>query len=122
NASLIKPGDSDSKVELFLQKEADNAIQNSYKVLRTRIDKFGVASPNIQIQQGTNRILIELPGVKDESRVRNLLQGSAKLEFYETYTNQDVYPLLENIDRTLAATIKTTAATTTATADTSKKS
>ena len=123
NAALIKPGDSDSKVESFLQKEADNAIQNSYKVLRTRIDKFGVASPNIQIQQGTNRILIELPGVKDESRVRNLLQGSAKLEFYETYTNQEVYPLLENIDKTLASTLKAAPATTaTAAADTSKKS
>ncbi|MGE8429112.1 MAG: protein translocase subunit SecDF [Sphingobacterium sp.] len=123
NASLIKPGDSDSKVESFLQKEADNAIQNSYKVLRTRIDKFGVASPNIQIQQGTNRILIELPGVKDESRVRNLLQGSAKLEFYETYTNQEVYPILENIDKTLASTLKAApAATTNAAADTSKKS
>ncbi|MDR6737301.1 protein translocase subunit SecDF [Sphingobacterium sp. 2149] len=123
NASLIKPGDSDSKVESFLQKEADNAIQNSYKVLRTRIDKFGVASPNIQIQQGTNRILIELPGVKDESRVRNLLQGSAKLEFYETYTNQEVYPILENIDKTLASTLKAAPATTgTSVADTSKKS
>ncbi|WP_209578789.1 protein translocase subunit SecDF [Sphingobacterium sp. UBA1498] len=123
NAALIKPGDSDSKVESFLQKEADNAIQNSYKVLRTRIDKFGVASPNIQIQQGTNRILIELPGVKDESRVRNLLQGSAKLEFYETYTNQEVYPLLENIDKTLASTLKAAPATTgTSVADTSKKS
>lgn len=123
NAALIKPGDSDSKVESFLQKEADNAIQNSYKVLRTRIDKFGVASPNIQIQQGTNRILIELPGVKDESRVRNLLQGSAKLEFYETYTNQEVYPVLENIDRTLAATLKAApAVTANAAADTSKKS
>ncbi|WP_333577062.1 protein translocase subunit SecDF [Sphingobacterium sp.] len=123
NAALIKPGDSDSKVESFLQKEADNAIQNSYKVLRTRIDKFGVASPNIQIQQGTNRILIELPGVKDESRVRNLLQGSAKLEFYETYTNQEIYPILENIDKTLASTLKAApAATTNAAADTSKKS
>ncbi|MNK49059.1 bifunctional preprotein translocase subunit SecD/SecF [compost metagenome] len=123
NAALIKPGDSDSKVESFLQKEADNAIQNSYKVLRTRIDKFGVASPNIQIQQGTNRILIELPGVKDESRVRNLLQGSAKLEFYETYTNQEVYPILENIDKTLASTLKSApAATTNTAADTSKKS
>ncbi|APU98882.1 MULTISPECIES: protein translocase subunit SecDF [Sphingobacterium] len=123
NAALIKPGDSDSKVESFLQKEADNAIQNSYKVLRTRIDKFGVASPNIQIQQGTNRILIELPGVKDESRVRNLLQGSAKLEFYETYTNQEVYPILENIDKTLASTLKAApAATTNTAADTSKKS
>lgn len=123
NASLIKPGDSDSKVESFLQKEADNAIQNSYKVLRTRIDKFGVASPNIQIQQGTNRILVELPGVKDESRVRNLLQGSAKLEFYETFTNQEVYPLLENIDRTLATTLKAAPAATNKTAaDTTKKS
>jgi len=123
NAALIKPGDSDSKVESFLQKEADNAIQNSYKVLRTRIDKFGVASPNIQIQQGTNRILIELPGVKDESRVRNLLQGSAKLEFYETYTNQEVYPVLENIDKTLASTLKAAPSTAVnAAADTSKKS
>src|SRR5690606_38656380 len=66
NASLIQATDSEGKVRSFLNQEADNAIQNSYKVLRTRIDKFGVASPNIQIQQGTNRILIELPGVNDE--------------------------------------------------------
>ncbi|WP_231561682.1 hypothetical protein [Sphingobacterium sp. T2] len=89
-----------------MQVEADNAIQNSFKVLRTRIDKFGVASPNIQIQQGTNRILIELPGVNDAERVRKLLQGSAKLEFYETHDNLQIYPLLETINRTLAASLK----------------
>ncbi|NGM61733.1 protein translocase subunit SecDF [Sphingobacterium sp. SGG-5] len=106
NADLINANSSDADVKNFLQKEADNAIQNSFKVLRTRIDKFGVASPNIQIQQGTNRILIELPGVNDENRVRKLLQGSAKLEFYETYSNFDVYPILENINSTLASTLK----------------
>ncbi len=108
NSGLIKATSSDADVKNFLQKEADNAIQNSYKVLRTRIDKFGVASPNIQIQQGTNRILIELPGVNDEDRVRKLLQGSAKLEFYETYSNLDVYPVLENINRTLASMLQST--------------
>jgi len=118
NASLIKAGSSDAEVERFLQQEADNAIDNSYKVLRTRIDKFGVASPNIQVQQGTNRILIELPGVNDETRVRKLLQGSAKLEFYETHDNFQVYPLLENINKTLAATLKSTASTATATTTT----
>jgi len=106
NASIITGASSESDVRNFLKKEADNAIQNSYKVLRTRIDKFGVASPNIQIQQGTNRILIELPGVNDEERVRKLLQGSAKLEFYDTYQNQQVYSLLENINNTLATTLK----------------
>lgn len=122
NASLIKAGDSDAQLESFLQKEADNAIQNSYKVLRTRIDKFGVASPNIQIQQGTNRILIELPGVNDEQRVRKLLQGSAKLEFYETHANQEVYPLLENINKTLSATLKVASTDDKATTDSTKKS
>ncbi|MBE8720654.1 protein translocase subunit SecDF [Sphingobacterium pedocola] len=111
NATLIKATSSDNDVRNFLQKESDNAIQNSYKVLRTRIDKFGVASPNIQIQQGTNRILIELPGVNDEARVRKLLQGSAKLEFYETHDNLQVYPLLENVNRTLAGTLKATETT-----------
>ncbi|SFS78674.1 protein translocase subunit SecDF [Sphingobacterium wenxiniae] len=115
NASLIQATDSEGKVRSFLNQEADNAIQNSYKVLRTRIDKFGVASPNIQIQQGTNRILIELPGVNDEDRVRKLLQGSAKLEFFETHDNYQVYPLLENINGILAPSLKSnkTPATTT---------
>src|SRR5690606_10618323 len=106
NSGLISATSSEADVNRFLSKEADNAIQNSYKVLRTRIDKFGVASPNIQIQQGTNRILIELPGVNDEGRVRKLLQGSAKLEFFETHSNFEIYPILENVNRTLAGTLK----------------
>src|SRR5690606_22043816 len=117
NASLISATGTNSDVRSFLQTEANNAIENSYKVLRTRIDKFGVASPNIQIQQGTNRILIELPGVNDEDRVRKLLQGSAKLEFFETHDNYKVYPLLENINAILATSLKsnkTPATTTTA--------
>lgn len=122
NAALIKSSSSDAEVERFLQKEADNAIDNSYKVLRTRIDKFGVASPNIQVQQGTNRILIELPGVNDEKRVRKLLQGSAKLEFYETHDNFQVYPVLENINKILASTlVATPTSSETAVADTTKK-
>src|SRR5690606_27058577 len=97
---------SNAQVASFLQGEASNAIDASFKILRTRIDKFGVTSPNIQLQQGTNRILIELPGVNDEDRVRKLLQGSAKLEFWETYNNMDIYPMLENANSALAATMQ----------------
>ena len=106
NANFISNTSSEADVKKFLQVEADNAIQNSFKVLRTRIDKFGVASPNIQIQQGTNRILIELPGVNDADRVRKLLQGSAKLEFYETHDNGEIYFVLDNINKTLATSLK----------------
>lgn len=109
NAASIQPTSTDAAVQRFLERESENAIDNSFKVLRTRIDKFGVTSPNIQLQQGTNRILIELPGVTDEDRVRKLLQGSAKLEFWETYDNYEVYPMLENINSTLAAQVNTKA-------------
>ncbi|HWK99832.1 MAG TPA: protein translocase subunit SecDF, partial [Parapedobacter sp.] len=116
NAAYVNANSSNAQVASFLQRESTNAIDNSFKVLRTRIDKFGVASPNIQLQQGTNRILIELPGVNDEDRVRKLLQGSAKLEFWETYDNMEIYPMLENVNSALASTVReaekeTTAAT-----------
>ena len=116
NAAYVNANSSDADVASFLQREATNAIDNSFKVLRTRIDKFGVTSPNIQLQQGTNRILIELPGVTDEDRVRKLLQGSAKLEFWETYDNIEIYPMLENVDRALASTLQTAQAETADTA------
>ena len=119
NEASINANSSDNDVKSFLTKESDNAIQNSYKVLRTRIDKFGVTSPNIQIQQGTNRILVELPGVNDQERVRKLLQGSAKLEFYETHNNQQVYGVLENINASIAASLKAEKPATSATKDTS---
>ncbi|MGB4398343.1 MAG: protein translocase subunit SecDF, partial [Daejeonella sp.] len=98
----------------FLRKSADGAIDLSFNILRTRIDKFGVTSPNIQKQEGTNRILIELPGVSDQDRVRKLLQGSAKLEFWETYDNTEIFPLLQNINGILASTSKVTDTTATA--------
>lgn len=108
NAALVNQKSSDSEILSFLRKESESAIDRSYNILRTRIDKFGVSSPNIQKQQGTNRILIELPGVTDKERVRKLLQGSAKLEFWETYDNLEIFPLLENINSTLASTLKDT--------------
>jgi SecD/SecF fusion protein len=114
--------DADNKAVLdFLRKSADGAIDLSFNILRTRIDKFGVTSPNIQKQQGTNRILIELPGVTDPDRVRKLLQGSAKLEFWETYDNSEIFGLLQNVNSILASSVKSTDTTSaTAAQDTAK--
>ncbi len=92
----------DQKVLQVLRKEVQDAVNNAFNILRTRIDRFGVTQPNIQLLPGkTGRILIELPGVKDEKRVRNLLSRTAQLEFYETYTNKEIYPLLFKADRKL---------------------
>ncbi len=77
-----------------IRNETNSAIDNAFNIIRTRIDRFGVAQPNIQQLQTKGRILVELPGVKDQNRVRNLLQGTARLEFWETYENQEVYPYL----------------------------
>ncbi|MGE0019177.1 MAG: protein translocase subunit SecDF [Draconibacterium sp.] len=85
---------SNADVLDVIREETDAAIDNSFNILRTRIDRFGVAQPNIQQLQTKGRILVELPGVKDQARVRNLLQGSAMLEFWETYENQEVYQYL----------------------------
>ncbi len=93
---------SDQEVLNVLRQEVQDAIDNAFNILRTRIDRFGVTQPNIQLLQGkTGRILVELPGVKDEERVRNLLQRTAKLEFYETYTYKDIYSLLLQADKKL---------------------
>jgi SecD/SecF fusion protein len=106
NSVNVKIDASNQEVINFLKKEADGAIDRSFNILRTRIDKFGVTSPNIQKQQGTNRILIELPGVTDQDRVRKLLQGSAKLEFWEAYDNTEIFALLQNVNSILASTSK----------------
>lgn len=82
---------SNTDVIKVIKEEADAAIDNSFNILRSRIDRFGVAQPNIQMLSQRGRILVELPGVKDKERVRNLLQGTASLEFWETYENQEVY-------------------------------
>ena len=93
---------TDAEVEAVLRAEVDAAIANSFNVLRTRIDRFGVAQPNIQELEGSmGRIMIELPGVKEPERVRKLLQGSANLEFWETYTATEVAPFLAAADAKL---------------------
>lgn len=87
-------GASNSEVLKVIKKEADSAIDNTFNILRTRIDRFGVAQPNIQRADVSGRIIIELPGIKDAARVRKLLQGTASLEFWETFDNSEIYPFL----------------------------
>ncbi len=95
---------TDSEVIRVLRDEVKSAIDNSYNVLRTRIDRFGVVQPNIQALEGQEgRIMIEMPGVKEPERVRKLLQGSANLEFWETYTSAEIAPYLQQLDRKLAS-------------------
>ena len=85
----------------LLKDEAKGAIDNSYQVVERRVNQFGVAQPNIQKVAGTGRILVELPGVKEPERVRKLLQGTASLEFWETYTAQELQPYLQELNETL---------------------
>ena len=97
---------SDAEVESVLRAEVKSAIDNSYNVLRTRIDRFGVVQPNIQALEGQEgRIMVEMPGVKEPERVRKLLQGSANLEFWETYNTQEIVPFLVNLDTKLASVL-----------------
>ena len=95
---------TNAEVEKVIREEVDGAIQNSFNVLRTRIDRFGVVQPNIQKLSQPGRILIELPGIKEPERVRKLLQGSANLEFWETYEASELLPMLAQINREFAAT------------------
>ena len=94
---------TNEEVEKVIREEVDGAIQNSFNVLRTRIDRFGVVQPNIQKLAQPGRILIELPGIKEPERVRKLLQGSANLEFWETYEAAELLPMLAQINREFAA-------------------
>ena len=117
------PTASDSKVQSILEQEVDAMVDNSYKVLRNRIDRFGVVAPNIQKLQSTGRILLELPGIKEPERVRKLLQGAANLEFYETYTLADIAGALRNLSQQAGKPVKAEAApadSTAAAADSTK--
>lgn len=107
NQDHLKFNASNSEVVAYLKDLANTAVKQSYTVLNTRINQFGVTQPNIQLEQSSNRILVELPGVKEPERVRKLLQGTAKLEFYETFDNTEAYQYLVNIDNLLAAKTKT---------------
>ncbi|WP_195406099.1 protein translocase subunit SecDF [Bacteroides congonensis] len=93
---------TDAEVEKVLRAEVKAAVENSYNVLRTRIDRFGVVQPNIQsLEDKMGRIMVELPGIKEPERVRKLLQGSANLEFWETYTAKEILPAMQSADAKL---------------------
>ena len=92
---------TNEEVIKVLREESESAIANSYNVLRSRIDRFGVAQPNIQRLENSGRILVELPGVKEPERVRKLLQGTASLEFWATYDNDEVLPQLQRANNVL---------------------
>ncbi|MBR6414964.1 MAG: protein translocase subunit SecDF [Bacteroidales bacterium] len=98
----IKPESTDDQVITIIREDAESAISNSFNVLRSRIDRFGVTQPSIQKLGNSGRILVELPGVKEPERVRKLLQGTASLEFWTTYDNQEIYPYLVDANTLLA--------------------
>jgi len=100
----ITTNSTNEEVLAVIRAEADGAIDRSFQILRTRIDRFGVAQPNIQKLAATGRILIELPGIKDPDRVRKLLQGTAKLEFWETYDFTEVYQYFNDANTQLRKT------------------
>ncbi|MFH0896179.1 MAG: protein translocase subunit SecDF [Bacteroidota bacterium] len=118
----------DDQVLKIIREETDAAFDRTFNILRTRIDKFGVTQPNIQKLASSNRIMVELPGVKDPERVRKILQGTAKLEFQKTFEFAEVYPFLEQANTKLIkllsatdTTAKVKTDTTTAKLDTVKK-
>ena len=117
----VTPTSTDSEVENVLKSEIQTAIDNSFNVVRTRIDKFGVVQPNIQKLEGQEgRIMVEMPGIKEPERMRKLLQGSANLEFWETYNAQEIIPYLNQLNARIANGGKTSDSTATAKADTVK--
>jgi SecD/SecF fusion protein len=99
----INLSSTNEQVLSVIRQEADAAFDRTYQIIKTRIDKFGVTAPNVQKLAG-NRILVELPGIKEPDRVRKLLQGTAKLEFWETFDNKDIYPILESVNTLLKGT------------------
>ena len=99
---------TDEQIIDLLRKEAESAINNSYTVVERRVNQFGVAQPNIQKIARTGRILVELPGVKEPERVRKLLQGTAALEFWTTYTASEIMPFLQEVNRDEAAKVAAT--------------
>jgi SecD/SecF fusion protein len=101
NKDNISREATNEEVIQFLRDEADAAFNRTFEVLRTRVNLFGVAQPNIQKLAASDRILVELPGVKNKERVRQLLQGTAKLEFWETYENAEIYPYLAQANQKL---------------------
>ena len=99
----VSPQSSDAEVEKAIRSSVQDAIDNSFNVVRTRIDKFGVVQPNIQKLEGQQgRIMVEMPGISQPERMRKMLQGSANLEFWETYNSEEIAPYLQQLDTRLA--------------------
>lgn len=98
----ITVNSTNAEVLSVIKEETNSAIDRSYQILRTRIDRFGVAQPNIQKLENSGRILVELPGIKDPKRVRKLLQGTAQLEFWETYNFTELYEYFDEANKRLA--------------------
>jgi SecD/SecF fusion protein len=119
-ASEVTPTMTDAQVQKVIAKKVSESIDSAYGVLAERIDKFGVAQPNIMRMGESGRILVELPGVKDIERATKLLQSTAQLEFWETYTAQDVFGYLSQVNEALKTIGKPAADTTKTTADASK--
>ena len=106
NRGRISLQSTDAEILDIINTEVESAIDRSFNILRTRIDRFGTSQPNIQRLQGTGRIQIELPGVDNPERVRKLLQGVAKLEFWEVYQQQEVGQVLLSINSMLVEEMK----------------
>ena len=106
NKDKLSPNATNEEVLEFVKEEADGAIDRSFNVIKTRVGLFGSAQPSIQRLTGSDRILVELPGVKDKARVRQLLQGTAKLEFWLTWENREVYPMIEQADTKLGQVLQ----------------
>jgi SecD/SecF fusion protein len=117
----VKYNSTNAEVLNVIRAETKVAIDNSFNIIRTRIDRFGVAQPNIQPLATAGRILVELPGVDDPKRVRKLLQGTANLEFWETYDNTEVYPYLAQANQKLSEILSLKTQTSASIADTTKK-
>ncbi|RFS15960.1 protein translocase subunit SecDF [Emticicia sp. C21] len=137
NRGTLSLESSDNQVVSYIKKEVDGAFDRAFRIIQTRVDKFGVANPNLQRLSGTNRIQVELPGVDNPDRVRKLLSGAAKLEFCEVYTMQEIAPSFDGLasillqmdidakgktTATTGAKKDTTATATAASTDTSKNS
>ncbi len=120
NKEKINFNSSDEEVAEYLRLEAEDAVERSFKIIRSRIDRFGVAQPNIQKLEQSGRILVELPGIKDVVRARKLLQSTAKLEFWKTYMSFEAYKFAEEINKALLNRNKLTNGGDTSSVDTSK--
>ena len=103
NKGQVDHKTSDEDVIRFLRENAESSLNSAFDVLKRRIDKFGVAQPNIQLLEGSGRIVVELPGVDDPERIKYYLQSTAKLEFWETYENKEIIPLFEEVNKYLVS-------------------